>query len=310
MPVTRNYGSVVAATHAVSLVPIRIFEVYGNFNGAADRWLQFHPKASPSDGDTPIVASLLMSVDAMGKGFKYSFPNGLLLQVPASATVSEAHPICARVSTAEATLTYDAASTVDLTIVYEEYEQQPVGTIVATAGDLTTQVTNRAAFAHSATQKNRLVKVEAYNNDSGGCPLFLLGFCSSSAPTTDVTVPDFRIAGHDVDGDGNPTGAIDQLETVVAHFGANGEDLLQGPDGGPADFGDIGVLIKATGVRAALTVQASGSSKINKASSTANNGCYLYWSTKADVFSTTATTLATNGIIDGGPIKATYITRP
>ena len=131
----------------VSTFPIKVMEIFGYWNGAADTFLQLHETATlPANGQVPVYASLRLFAQ---DGFKFPFPQGLDLS-----------KLVAVFSSTEETLTIEAGAgnEGDITVVREEYELQPDGlTTVTSAGNSDGDVVE--IWAHAAGPK-RLVSME------------------------------------------------------------------------------------------------------------------------------------------------------
>ncbi len=121
-----------------------------NNAGAADRYLQaFSGTAIPSDTSVPLFAPLLLPNGYISED---NFIDGRQIAAPGLVLV---------VSSTRATLTKDAAATVDITAEVDEYElPAPSGDSVA--GDYTTAVKKLQVWAEASGPKT-LIKIEAAN---------------------------------------------------------------------------------------------------------------------------------------------------
>lgn len=124
-----------------------------NNRGASDRWLQTHASypgaALPLDGAVPLRRALFIPANYISED---QLPAGGIVVNPGTKLI---------VSSTPATLTRDAAATVDITADVDEFElQSPTSPTIA--GDITTGVKNRTIWADSAGPKT-LLRLELSN---------------------------------------------------------------------------------------------------------------------------------------------------
>jgi hypothetical protein len=166
-----------------------------NNRGASDRWLQTHASlpgaALPADTAVPLFAPLFLPLNYISED---TFPDGRVVVGPGTKLI---------VSSTAATLTRDAAATVDISAEIDEFEFQPLGT-VSTAGDATTARKELTVWT-DANGPKRLLKAECVN--STGDTTYLQLFAIDAPAEGAVPLVSYPLAAN---------------AGTVVHFGNNG----------------------------------------------------------------------------------------
>jgi hypothetical protein len=161
------------ASTVVHTAAVNISGFHGYGRGAADRWLQLHDaKARPADTAVPLRVWPLFAAAPFGE----AFPDEIRLVNGAVFVVS----------TTEATLTYDAATVVDI-FVTGDSAWNNAGTSVA--GDYTTADEVLQVWADASGPK-RLKRIEAAYTLAG--PGTFLQIHAGDTPATDKIVASFE----------------------------------------------------------------------------------------------------------------------
>jgi len=155
-----------------------------NNRGASDRWLQIHaslPGASlPLDTAVPLYAPLFLPANYISED---TWDAGRVVPGPGTKLI---------VSSTGPTLTRDATATVDITADVDEFEFQPLGTVLM-AGDITTARKSLTVWLDADGPKT-LLRAECVN--STGSTIYLQVFAVDSPAEGAVPLLSYPLAAN------------------------------------------------------------------------------------------------------------------